>query len=90
MLDGDVPDRDPFADVEDESSDGTDASGSGILIERARVRSRFRHYKQRSNVLVPLGIFWDIENCQVRFNTYYYCLQIHIEIHILLLFDVAF
>ncbi|XP_026317722.1 meiosis regulator and mRNA stability factor 1 [Hyposmocoma kahamanoa] len=60
-----LPPRLWITDVEDESSDGTDASESGVLIERARVRSRFRHYKQRSNILVPLGIFWDIENCQV-------------------------
>lgn len=72
----------PFSDVEDESSDGTDASESGVLIERARVRSRFRHYKQRSNILVPLGIFWDIENCQVSFNAYQCCLQIHNEVNV--------
>lgn len=59
-------------DVEDESSDGSDVSGrdDGILnVERARVRSRFRHYKQRSVVNVPIGIFWDIENCQVHIFT---------------------
>ncbi|XP_059045300.1 meiosis regulator and mRNA stability factor 1-like [Achroia grisella] len=56
-----------ITDVEDESSD--DMSGSvreeGVLsAERPRVRSRFRHHKQRS-LSVPIGIFWDIENCQV-------------------------
>lgn len=55
-----------FVDIEDESSD--EASGSmnddGVLHERPRVRSRFRHHKPRSSS-VPIGIFWDIENCQV-------------------------
>lgn len=55
-------------DVEDESSD--EMSGSvrddGVPVERTRVRSRFRHQKQRTSVSVPVGIFWDIENCQVR------------------------
>ncbi|XP_052759565.1 meiosis regulator and mRNA stability factor 1 [Galleria mellonella] len=56
-----------ITDVEDDSTD--DMSGSirddGVLsAERSRVRSRYRHHKQRS-VSVPIGIFWDIENCQV-------------------------
>lgn len=70
LVHNEVPDLDLFSDVEGESSDGTDANENGVQIERARVRSRFRHYKQRSNIPVPIGIFWDIENCQVSFNIY--------------------
>lgn len=71
--------KDLFLDVEDESSDGMDSSSlrdDGVVpVERfPRVRSRFRHYKQRTSVAIPIGIFWDIENCQVnrfiKHNTY--------------------
>ncbi|KAM3964554.1 meiosis regulator and mRNA stability factor 1-like protein [Aphomia sociella] len=62
-----LPPRVWITDVEDESSDNMSESTreEGVLsVERARVRSRFRHHKQRS-ASVPIGIFWDIENCQV-------------------------
>ncbi|XP_013142960.1 PREDICTED: meiosis arrest female protein 1 homolog [Papilio polytes] len=62
-----LPPRLWITDVEDESSDenstGTRDEGV-VLAERTRVRSRFRH-KHRSTCNVPIGIFWDIENCQV-------------------------
>lgn len=60
-----------FVDIEDESSDEPSGSvnGEGVVHERARVRSRFRHHKTRSNS-VPIGIFWDIENCQVNLICY--------------------
>ncbi|XP_049868975.1 meiosis regulator and mRNA stability factor 1 isoform X2 [Pectinophora gossypiella] len=61
-----LPPRMWITDVEDESSDGSGDSvrDDGLMtVDRPRVRSRFRHYKQRSNI--PIGIFWDIENCQV-------------------------
>lgn len=60
-------------DVEDESSDemsGSVRDDGALPVERARVRSRFRHHKQRTAASIPVGIFWDIENCQVcQFNT---------------------
>lgn len=55
-------------DVEDESSDDVDSpikEDGTLTVERPKVRSRFRHHKQRI-VNVPIGIFWDIENCQVK------------------------
>ncbi|CAH2037602.1 unnamed protein product, partial [Iphiclides podalirius] len=55
-------------DVEDESSDenyGSIRDEGVVIAERTRVRSRFRHHKQRCTYSVPIGIFWDIENCQV-------------------------
>lgn len=58
-----------FLDVsDDESSDEESCvmKDEGVFsMDRTRVRSRFRHHKQRSNLNIPLGIFWDIENCQV-------------------------
>ncbi|KOB70958.1 putative limkain b1 [Operophtera brumata] len=61
-----LPPRMWITDIENESSD--EASGSvndeGVAHERPRVRSRFRHHKTKSNS-VPIGIFWDIENCQI-------------------------
>ncbi|XP_063380744.1 meiosis regulator and mRNA stability factor 1 [Cydia fagiglandana] len=64
-----LPPRLWITDVSDEESSEEIEScvrDEGVFNpERARVKSRFRHYKQRSNVTVPLGIFWDIENCQV-------------------------
>lgn len=56
--------------MEDESSDENCSSitDEGVVIaERTRVRSRYRHHKQRCSYSVPIGIFWDIENCQVYF-----------------------
>lgn len=56
-----------FLDIEDDSSDDFDSCSreDGVFTaERARVRSRHRVHKQRS-ASVPIGIFWDIENCQV-------------------------
>lgn len=56
-------------DVEDDSSDemtGSTRDDGVVPVERTRVRSRFRHQKQRTGVSIPVGIFWDIENCQVR------------------------
>ncbi|XP_050346256.1 meiosis regulator and mRNA stability factor 1 [Nymphalis io] len=63
-----LPPRLWITDIEDESSDEMNGSSrdDGVFpVERARVRSRFRHHKQRTAVSVPVGIFWDIENCQV-------------------------
>ncbi|XP_045535658.1 meiosis regulator and mRNA stability factor 1 [Papilio machaon] len=63
-----LPPRLWITDVEDESSDenSTGARDEGVVLaERTRVRSRFRHHKHRSTCNVPIGIFWDIENCQV-------------------------
>ncbi|CAH0667451.1 unnamed protein product [Chilo suppressalis] len=63
-----LPPRLWITDIEDESSDDDDADSmkeDGTLpVERPRVRSRFRHHKQRT-FSIPIGIFWDIENCQV-------------------------
>ncbi|XP_037293714.1 meiosis regulator and mRNA stability factor 1 [Manduca sexta] len=62
-----LPPRMWITDAEDDSSDemGSISRDDGsVSLERVRVRSRFRHLKPRS-VNVPLGIFWDIENCQV-------------------------
>lgn len=58
----------PVLDVEDESSDefgGSSRDDCLTNVERPRVRSRFRHHKPRTAVNIPIGIFWDIENCQV-------------------------
>ncbi|KAI8435891.1 hypothetical protein MSG28_004087 [Choristoneura fumiferana] len=64
-----LPPRLWITDVsDDESSDEESCvmKDEGVFsVDRTRVRSRFRHHKQRSNLNVPLGIFWDIENCQV-------------------------
>lgn len=61
-----LPPRLWITDIEDDSSDENDCiRENGVLhAERPRTRSRYRHHKQRS-LSVPLGIFWDIENCQV-------------------------
>ncbi|XP_052740437.1 meiosis regulator and mRNA stability factor 1 [Bicyclus anynana] len=63
-----LPPRLWITDIEDESSDEMCASvrdDGSVPVEKPRVRSRYRHHKQRANTSVPLGIFWDIENCQV-------------------------
>ncbi|XP_034830652.1 meiosis regulator and mRNA stability factor 1 isoform X1 [Maniola hyperantus] len=63
-----LPPRLWITDFEDESSDemcGSMRDDGSVPVERPRVRSRFRHHKQRGNASVPIGIFWDIENCQV-------------------------
>ncbi|OWR42532.1 putative limkain b1 [Danaus plexippus plexippus] len=62
-----LPPRLWLTDVEDESSDDLSHSSledGTIPVERTRIRSRFRH-KPRASVNVPIGIFWDIENCPV-------------------------
>lgn len=62
-----LPPRLWITDIEDDSSDDFDSCSreDGVFTaERARVRSRHRVHKQRS-ASVPIGIFWDIENCQV-------------------------
>ncbi|CAH2260947.1 jg17721 [Pararge aegeria aegeria] len=63
-----LPPRLWITDFEDESSDemcGSVRDDGVVSVEKPRVRSRFRHHKQRANASVPLGVFWDIENCQV-------------------------
>ncbi|XP_068632213.1 meiosis regulator and mRNA stability factor 1 [Battus philenor] len=63
-----LPPRLWITDVDDDSSDensGSNRDEGIVMAERTRVRSRFRHHKQRCTYSVPLGIFWDIENCQV-------------------------
>ncbi|XP_072932051.1 meiosis regulator and mRNA stability factor 1 isoform X2 [Epargyreus clarus] len=63
-----LPPRLWLTDIEDESSDDEHSiirEDGAIPVERTRVRSRFRHHKQRAVANVPVGIFWDIENCQV-------------------------
>ncbi|CAG5031554.1 unnamed protein product [Parnassius apollo] len=63
-----LPPRLWITDVEDETSDENSASmrDEGVVMaERTKIRSRFRHHKQRCTYSVPIGIFWDIENCQV-------------------------
>lgn len=63
-----LPPRPWITDAEDDSSDEIDSSiikDEGLIaMERTRMRSRYRHHKQRQ-VNVPIGIFWDIENCQI-------------------------
>ncbi|XP_013199732.2 meiosis regulator and mRNA stability factor 1 [Amyelois transitella] len=62
-----LPPRLWITDIENESSDDMEdiERDDGVFTaERTRVRSRYRH-KQRSVANIPLGIFWDIENCQV-------------------------
>ncbi|KAJ0177159.1 hypothetical protein K1T71_007168 [Dendrolimus kikuchii] len=62
-----LPPRLWITDIEDESSDEIDNSlreDGTMHVERPRVRSRYRHHKQKS-VNIPIGIFWDIENCQI-------------------------
>ncbi|XP_045497656.1 meiosis regulator and mRNA stability factor 1 [Colias croceus] len=62
-----LPPRLWITDIEDESSDEiSSVREDGILpVERSRVRSRYRHHKQKTTNNIPVGIFWDIENCQV-------------------------
>lgn len=62
-----LPPRPWITDAEDDSSDDIDGSvrEDGIIpVERTKMRSRYRHHKQRQTH-VPIGIFWDIENCQI-------------------------
>ncbi|XP_075973435.1 meiosis regulator and mRNA stability factor 1-like protein isoform X2 [Anticarsia gemmatalis] len=62
-----LPPRPWITDAEDDSSDeidGTVREDGVVAMERTRLRSRYRHHKQRQT-LVPIGIFWDIENCQI-------------------------
>ncbi|XP_047513906.1 meiosis regulator and mRNA stability factor 1 isoform X2 [Pieris napi] len=62
-----LPPRLWITDIEDESSDDMSSSHEdGVVhVERSRMRSRFRHHKRGTSNCIPLGIFWDIENCQV-------------------------
>ncbi|CAH0579062.1 unnamed protein product [Chrysodeixis includens] len=62
-----LPPRPWITDAEDDSSDDIDGvirEEGMIPMERTRMRSRYRHYKQRQTN-IPIGIFWDIENCQI-------------------------
>ncbi|CAB3253482.1 unnamed protein product [Arctia plantaginis] len=61
-----LPPRPWITDAEDDSSDDVDGSSrdDGIYcMERTRMRSRYRHQKQRQTHMI--GIFWDIENVQI-------------------------
>lgn len=52
---------------DDESSDDIDGSSLDdgmVCMERTRMRSRYRYQKQRQTHMI--GIFWDIENVQVK------------------------
>ncbi|XP_022120062.2 meiosis regulator and mRNA stability factor 1 isoform X1 [Pieris rapae] len=62
-----LPPRLWITDIEDDSSDDMSSSREdGVVhVERSRMRSRFRHHKRGTSNCIPLGIFWDIENCQV-------------------------
>ncbi|XP_063824866.1 meiosis regulator and mRNA stability factor 1 [Ostrinia nubilalis] len=64
-----LPPRLWITDIEDEDSSdeigGSTRDDYLTSVERPRVRSRFRHHKPRQQNKVPVGIFWDIENCQV-------------------------
>ncbi|KAL4712272.1 hypothetical protein ACJJTC_004034 [Scirpophaga incertulas] len=62
-----LPPRLWITDIENESSDDEmETINDGlVVVDRPRVRSRFRHHKPKTLIAVPLGIFWDIENCQV-------------------------
>lgn len=53
------------SDYSSESSSGSSSDLSDIVLkdDRSRVRSRYKKYKNSSSV--PIGFFWDIENCQV-------------------------
>ncbi|KAL0841176.1 hypothetical protein ABMA28_014919 [Loxostege sticticalis] len=57
--------------TDEEDDDSSDEMGGSFrddymtTVERPRVRSRFRHYKHRLQNKLPVGIFWDIENCQI-------------------------
>lgn len=62
-----LPPRPWITDAEDDSSDDIDGvirEEGMISMERTRMRSRYRHHKQRQ-MNIPIGIFWDIENCQI-------------------------
>ncbi|KAJ8728094.1 hypothetical protein PYW08_016479 [Mythimna loreyi] len=62
-----LPPRPWITDAEDDSSDDIDGvirEEGMISVERTRMRSRYRHHKQRQTN-IPIGIFWDIENCQI-------------------------
>ncbi|GBP33627.1 Meiosis regulator and mRNA stability factor 1 [Eumeta japonica] len=54
-----------ITDISNDSSDESDGDEGAYCVERMRVRSRYRLNKYRAASSVPIGIFWDIENCQV-------------------------
>ncbi|CAK1547136.1 unnamed protein product [Leptosia nina] len=62
-----LPPRLWITDIEDESSDDMSSvrDDESFPVERSRVRSRYRHHKRAASNSIPIGIFWDIENCQV-------------------------
>lgn len=52
------------------SSEATDSSFSDGKLEKSKRRAR----KKSTKILPPIGVFWDIENCQVPRNVSATCM----------------